>query len=311
MEIARVDERCLTPGTRLNRVYQIDQVLSSSELSNVYLCSRLTGEERCVVKEFFPKALAMRDLDNQTALCRLPSARGKYEQMMQEFLQEARIMKELSHPNIVTCIDHFAENGTSYIVMSYCEGKTLDCYLETGIPADFFRQTVLPLIDALQICHRAGVIHRDIKPSNIMVDHDGTPTLLDFGSAIYVKDGCAKPIRTTRGFSPLELYSEKSEQGVYSDIYSFAATLYACFTGKPPADVTERIIEDRIEHVRQGKERISLPLSWLIMRGLSLSHQKRCSSLTVFRLACYLEHLLSRMRKKDKQLTASSVNQEG
>ncbi|MGC5325336.1 serine/threonine protein kinase [Brevibacillus sp. SYSU BS000544] len=288
------NDNFLQVGTVLHGSYRIEELTSSSELSHVYLCSHFGKEEHYIIKEFFPRLLAMRDLDNKTTLCRRPSMKAKFEQMKESFSKEALILKELSHPHIVQYFDHFQENGTSYIVMKYCKGSRLDHYVKEGINPDFYKKTVLPLIGALKYCHRKGVIHRDIKPSNVIINENGSPTLIDFGSAVSLRESKHKHIVTSNGYSPIEFYSEKSQQGSYSDLYSLAATLYYCMNGKPPIDVSERIIVDKLEHVRQDKKRVSFFFSQLIMWGLAISHKKRCPSITLFQIAGYLEHLFHR-----------------
>lgn len=290
---------CLKKNTLLKNTYRIKNVISCSELSIVYTGRHAESGDIQIIKEYFPKALVLRDLDDKTVLCRLPSSKGKYYELMESFFNEATIIKELCHKNIVRYIDHFEENGTGYIVMEYYPGKTLDRYIEekeVSMTA-FFNKTLLPLMDALDFIHKKGIIHRDIKPENILISTDGQPILIDFGSAIYYKNDPKHKIFTTPGFSPLEFYSEKSKLGRYSDIYSLAATLYYYLSGRAPLDVSERLIEDRIKNVRHYNRDVTPLLSSVIMWGLSVNYKKRCYSLKLFKIAFYLEHLLRRIKK--------------
>ncbi|UHA72247.1 serine/threonine protein kinase [Paenibacillus sp. 481] len=301
-------DRCLKRNVKLNRAYKIKRAISSSELSNVYIARHMeTGETR-IVKEFFPRALAMRDLDYKSVLCRMPNERHKFEQLRETFLNEVIMLSQLEHERIVAFIEKFEENGTVYLVTEYCRGTTLDAYIQELLPIQspnglphFFKQTIVPLIAALEYIHKQGIIHRDLKPKNIIIDKVGLPKLIDFGSATHVQqqDGREEMhhIFTTKGFSPLELYSTKSKQGVHSDIYSLAAILYYVLSGSAPTDVTARLFEDNLEHINRNNKKITPLLSHVIMWGLALKHQKRCSSLEWFKLAVQAEHLMYKVKQ--------------
>jgi hypothetical protein len=106
---------------------------------------------------------------------------------------------------------------------------------------------IAPLLDALEIIHDADFLHRDIAPDNIMVRKDGSPVLIDFGSA---RGALASQSRTVSalvkpGYSPYEQYATSgSNQGPWTDIYALGATLYHAITGKRPPDAPSRVVND-------------------------------------------------------------------
>lgn len=207
---------CLKRNFVLHQSYKVKKVIACSELDIVYAGQKLEDETAVIVKEFYPRQVALRDLDKRTVLCRGPSVQRQYDGLQEAFLTETQILQKLSHPNIVSLVDHFQENGTHYMIMEYCKGISLERFIEEGrlvSVADFLRDTILPLASALEYVHGRGIIHRDIKPANIIIGEDGQPKLLDFGSAVY-HEKTGHRIFTSTGYSPLEFYSEKDRKSV-------------------------------------------------------------------------------------------------
>ena len=104
--------------------------------------------------------------------------------------------------------------------------------------------------------------HRDIAADNILVRDDGTPVLLDFGSARSDLQDRAGPVTAIvkSGPSPPEQYKTNAEhQGPWSDIYAFAATLYQAIMGQAPMDAMDRLGEE---------------LHWVRTRCRHKTHQK-------------------------------------
>ena len=275
-------ELSLPINNLLNNTYSIKRLLATSKLSFVYIAEYISTGEEFIIKEFFPLEIALRDLDNKSVINRLPSTKEKFQELKERFLGEACMLQQLNHQHIVKYRHHFFENGSIYIVTDYYEGVLLEQYIQRFSLSErhlLYQDIFLPLIDAITYLHNKGIIHRDIKPSNIMIDAKGQPHLLDFGSAVYYKTVTKYPIFTSPGYSPLEQYSMKGEQGIYTDIYSLMATLYYALTNKIPVDVSQRLIEDKIANVRKYNPKVSIFMSFTIMWGLQIETKKRCSSL--------------------------------
>jgi serine/threonine protein kinase len=107
------------------------------------------------------------------------------------FVQERSILAGLDHPYIARLIDVGADEcGTSFLAMEFVEGLPLDLYLEQRHPAFSERLELFAKIcDAAAFLHEHAIVHGDLKPSNVMVRADGTPKLLDFGTAQLVNGG--------------------------------------------------------------------------------------------------------------------------
>ncbi len=155
------------------------------------------------------------------------------EEYLRRFRREAQAAGSLSHHNIVGIFDV----GEDYIVMEHVEGITLDGLLHhrTVLGLDAAMRMLVPLADALDYAHRAGVIHRDIKPGNIMVQPDGRPKLMDFGVArletsIITADGVF--FGSPSYMAPEQILSQ--EVTSRADIFAFAVVAYEVLTGSRP-----------------------------------------------------------------------------
>lgn len=105
-------------------------------------------------------------------------------EFMLRFRKEARLVAQLSHPNIVPVIELGQSDGWMYLVMKYMSGKSLRVRLQDGaLPYAEAVRVLREVGDGLDYAHEKQVIHRDIKPENILFDERGISYLGDFGFA--------------------------------------------------------------------------------------------------------------------------------
>lgn len=287
----------LEEGIILKKLYKIRKVVHISNINIVYLCDN--GKNNYIVKEYFPKGMVLRDFDKKSVICKMPSLKKEYAKAKKEFLNKANIIKEISHENVEEYIDDFEENNTSYIVLKYYEGCTLEEYVKTNkniLGADFFRNILIPICNGVEAVHNKAIIHRDIKPSNIIISKQGKPIIIDFGAAINFKNDKAKQIFISKGYSPLEFYSKNHRQAECSDIYSVAATIYYCLSSKVPSEAAKRIIEDNIANLKKYSE-ISTVFSKVIMKNLSVDYKKRFKKVKYLKIFLYLEYIFKCIKK--------------
>jgi serine/threonine protein kinase len=102
----------------------------------------------------------------------------------------------------------------------------------------------MPLLDGLEVVHKAGFTHRDVKPGNIYVREDLTPVLLDFGSARMQASELTAVV--SPGYAPLEQYHTQGNQGPWSDLYALGGVLYWIVTGNRPIEAVARAREDTL-----------------------------------------------------------------
>jgi eukaryotic-like serine/threonine-protein kinase len=157
----------------------------------------------------------------------------------QRFLQEARVVGQLSHPSIMTLHDMGIDEPTQtpYLVMEYLEGQPLDRILEKGsIPFPKACAWVAEIACALGVAHRKGVIHGDVKPANVLITNDGRVKLMDFGMArLASHDTGASPLLGTPAYwCPEQILGKPQDSR--SDLFSLGVVLYEMVTGKRPFD---------------------------------------------------------------------------
>jgi serine/threonine protein kinase len=155
-----------------------------------------------------------------------------------QFLREAQIVGQLSHPAIVNLFDvGVEETGIAYLVMEYVNGRTLQQVLaESPIPWPRACSWAADLATALGRAHHAGIIHGDVKPANIMITDEGEVKLSDFGIARFATQvsGSGRIMGTPAYLAPEQIMGEP--YSTRSDLFSLGIVLYQMLTGVPPFD---------------------------------------------------------------------------
>ncbi|HTT08623.1 MAG TPA: protein kinase [Gammaproteobacteria bacterium] len=233
----------LRPGHKL-LWYRIDRVLGQGGFGITYLAYDDNLKQQVAIKEYLPAELAVREQD-QSVHPVMDTDGEKFKWGLDRFISEAQTLAKFKHPNIVRVASVFTANNTGYMVMEYEKGESLQEILtrrKTVEEAELLK-ILLPILDGLEQVHAKGFIHRDIKPANIFIREDGSPVLLDFGSARQALGEQTKTLTSlvSPGYAPFEqYYSKGQEQGPWTDIYGLGATLYRAVTGRPPMDAIDR-----------------------------------------------------------------------
>ena len=244
MSTAPLSHRNALPhGTALHW-YTIDKVLGQGAFGITYLATDNNLHRPVAIKEYLPGQLAHREQDG-SVLALSDERVEEYEAGLKRFVFEARTLAKFEHPAVVRVHNIFEANRSAYMVMQYEQGEGLDRLLKSRgtLTEHEILQILHPLLGGLDVIHAQGFVHRDIKPANIFVRSDGTPVLLDFGSAREAMGSEARTITNfvSPGYAPIEQYAGKSDQqGPWSDIYGLGATLYRAMTGRTPNDAVER-----------------------------------------------------------------------
>ena len=237
-------EQALPPGAMID-VFEVRRVLGVGGFGVTYEADDATLNRKVAIKEYFPGALASRGEDGRTISPRASDSEGIFEYGLKRFLDEARILARFHDAHIVRVLRYVEGNGTAYLIMDYEEGESLEDRLRRlgRMTTEDVQQIVVPILSGLRTIHDHHYLHRDIKPDNIFLRHDGTPLLLDFGSARQALEHQQRSMTVvlTPGFAPIEQYAAEEEQGPYTDLYAVGATMFRCLSGRNPPEATARL----------------------------------------------------------------------
>lgn len=271
----------LEPGSILNGKYMIGNAIGEGGFGITYVGIDLNLERKVAIKEYFPSGIVTRN-GTETITVFTGDSQQYFMEGREKFINEAKALARLNNlPGIVAVIDFFMENGTSYIVMEFIEGKPMKSMLKERIrmdSEDVFNM-LKPLIQSLCEVHKLGIIHRDISPDNIMITNDSNIKLIDFGAARDVSQNKSLSIQLKPGYAPEEQYRTHGKQGPWTDVYAVCATIYRAITGILPPEALERIREDTLQAPSQMGIVINPHKEEVLMRGLSLYYEGRIKSM--------------------------------
>jgi eukaryotic-like serine/threonine-protein kinase len=160
------------------------------------------------------------------------------DEARKNFLREAEIAGQLSHPNIVTIYDVGETEGLAYIAMEYLRGRHLSEFATPHrlLPVPVVLELLSRTADALDYAHSQNIVHRDIKPANIMYDSvsDGLK-ITDFGIARLIDVGRTRTgiVLGTPAFMSPEQLEGKNVNG-HTDLFALGVSLYQLLTGHLP-----------------------------------------------------------------------------
>ena len=224
--------------------YRIESMLGRGGFGITYLATDTNLQTRVAIKEYLPADIAERKQDSYV-LPRTGADGETYRWGLTRFIDEARMLARFKHHNIVRVHSVFEENNTAYMVMDYEQGNGFDLLMRTPQFREESKLKALfaDLLEGLEVVHSHDVIHRDIKPANIYIREDGSPVLLDFGSARQQIAGKSHSMTRvlTKGYAPYEQMDDDGlKQGPWTDIYALGATLYYVVGSQLPVDAFSR-----------------------------------------------------------------------
>jgi serine/threonine protein kinase len=279
--MAEVIQSELKPGTILNGgKYIIEKKIGAGGFGITYMARHSTLDKKFAIKEFFMSGYNVRD--NTTNHVSLQGLEVKdFDRIRQNFINEAQTLARLNNVAVVKVIDIFDENGTSYMVMPFVEGVTLQSIVEKNGPMKYEMAVnyIVQICETLTYIHSKSILHRDVTPDNVIVTPDEKIVLIDFGSARkFVNNKTQRQTTIVKpGYAPLEQHSATSRKGAFTDIYSVGAVFYYLLTGKRPMDATERVLEKMKEPIELNPD-IPEQINAIIMKAMEMEGSKRYQS---------------------------------
>ena len=207
-------------GQILSGQYKIIRQIGSGGMGTVYLAQDM-------------------ELDNEVAVKVLPAILANNKRAIDNLRREAKTALKLSHHNIVRLRTFQSDEAIKYLVMEYIDGGNLEERISAAgaLSVDETIKIFSQVAAGLDYAHSQNVLHRDIKPANIMLTRSGTAKLADFGIARQLKDSMTRITGKETSGTLLYMAPEQfrgNEPDHRSDIYSLAASIYECLSGKPP-----------------------------------------------------------------------------
>ncbi len=272
----------LKPGTVVDGKYEVFELLGSGGFGDVF-------------------RVRHRTLGTEMALKTLHAHLVANDKIRERFFREARLLIDLNHPSIVSTHDAGEWQGSLYMVMDFCRGKTLQEILKDrgALPGREAVALLVPVLAALEFAHQRGIVHRDLKPANLIVQKakDGAPAVkvLDFGIAKVVADADGVdldgPSLTAVGTAvgTLSYMSPEQAQGLKidgrSDLYAIGVILFQMLTARRPfegenqSQVYKKILVDPVPTFAAVKARVDPPeLEAIVMRALQKEPEHRFDS---------------------------------
>ncbi len=257
-------------GQTLNGRYHIDELLGYGGMSSVYKATDPNLHRTVAIKIIHPHLSSDPDF-------------------LSRFEEEAAMVAQLRHENIVQVYDFNHDGDVDYMVLEYLPGETLEKHLkrlnennQKMDPTEAVND-IAQVCDAVEYAHHKGLIHRDIKPANIMLTVDGKVVLMDFGIARMVSGGlhtaAGAVIGTAMYMSPEQIIGEKVDER--SDIYSLGVSLFEAVSGKPPfkADSAMTLmmmhLNDPVPNIRELQPQVPESLVLAIDKAMEKKPENR------------------------------------
>ncbi len=207
----------LPAGTRIGDGYRVQEKIAEGASSAVYLA----------IDEASGSAVALKILDPLKGAD--PVGRRRFE-------REFEILGKLSHPGVAGCHRRLTDGALDVLVLEYIEGENLETRLQRArLPVAEAVAIAVRLLDALDVCHRQGVVHRDLKPANVLLHPERGPVIVDFGLAWFstalnlTRTGAV--IGSPQYLAPESFGASLTDER--ADLYAIGVILFEMLTGRP------------------------------------------------------------------------------
>lgn len=245
----KADEARFRPGQGILGHYTVVRQLGRGGMGTVYLARDDVSGQEVAVKV-------------------LPAALARERDIRERFVQEARALAAMDHPNIVPLVTFAQDGDDRFLVMKYIAGESLDARIRRlGVmQPEHARKVLRAILSALSFAHARGVIHRDVKPSNVIIEGDLESDyrvfLVDWGIA--KKESTEQRLTQTGMLMGTPQYMSPEQISGHpidgrSDLYAAGLILFEMLAGRPPFDAQKTFtvlrmhVEDPVPDVREAR----------------------------------------------------------
>lgn len=292
-------EHSLPEGSFLKEgKYKVEKVIGAGGMGITYIGTKFEDDafaqnRKVVIKELFlahnnNNYHSVRDTRSGKRVYPTKNLENDYSEFRRRFKNEAETLHKFrNHANMVQVLDYFEENGTAYFTMEFIKSQDLSKLIKKTGALSFVdtHRLLRPIAILLEKLHENSVLHRDIKPGNILIDHNNTPYLIDFGiSKSYDTLDKMSMVTNigTEGYAPPEqLSGTKTLIGATIDVYALAATYHYCLTGKNPQTSDEIRMKGK-KTVRDCNGKVSEQVSQTIAHAMIDIVKNRTQSIAEF-----------------------------
>jgi serine/threonine protein kinase len=257
----------LGDGQRLKEGrYVVDRQLAIGGQGTAYLASEIGKQDG----SFGPQFGQSRAVVLKEFVLPVYTSRAVRKQALEKFENEARILGDLDHPQIVKLIDYFLEDHRAYLVLDHIDGKSLRQLVQEHGPlsrkqiADLSMQmcTVLEYLHSLS----PPVVHRDFTPENLILNRDGKLVLIDFNVAQQREWTTTGTVVGKHAYIPPEQF--RGRPSAQSDLYAMGATLFYLCTGEDPDPIT-------CSHPQRSNEAIAHEIDRIVAKLTAIELEDR------------------------------------
>lgn len=235
-------------------------------------------------------------LEREVAIKFIHPERVASSSTQDQFLQEARAMARVRHPNLVEIYAFGELSGVPYFVMEYIDGTDLDSWLakyEQGVALDEALGVLDQLCRGVDAMHDAGAVHRDLKPSNVLIGPGFRIAVTDLGLARRVTDtAVGESIAGTPAYMAPEIATQTALPPRYAhsaDVYALGVMTFELLTGKLPfeadnaAELLGKHVHDTPPMASQLRPELPGAFDRAILRALAKDPRQRTQSAEEFR----------------------------
>lgn len=268
------DTPFLPLGSVIADRYYIGEKKRRNSEGCTYIAYDVKENRKCSIREFYPEALVVRDPDGFGVRVTAGSA-AVFDDCIAAFRSLWETLERLRGLSaLISVYDTFDENGTAYAVYAEPELFTLRDYLlqQNGgyVPWEEARILFMPVLSTLGTLHTSGIIHKGIDPNAFLMTAEGKLKLSGFSvTQAKVCYGDLEP-DVSDGYAPLEIYTEMSELGAWTDVYSFTAVVYRALVGTTPIASPVRAENDQMMIPAKFAEKLPPYVINAIINGMQI-----------------------------------------